>query len=791
MAMGSQQLAEDYRQLQALIALHPSISILKTEGQPPEAYEIEYRLRGYVSDDAQGVTIGQVHRIGISLPFGYPHFAPIAKPLTPIFHPDFDPAAIRIANRWQQLPSLAELVLHIGEMICGCAYTLEEPFNLEAAVWYQAHHDQLPLDSLSIAEAEQSSDELDFRADDDFVALGLENEIIKEPTQSTGGAESALVRSLVAENKFFTANKLLTDMAEEINFPDRDEMQQNIGKVLRKTDQLFKLAEQLEEAGKLEEALEVTDTLLAIAADAPGIEALRERIQHSFLITQQLNAATKHKEDRGGKKPEETARKQPPSVPKGLTRPVFLQRFPYKSLLTIALLFFAAISALSLYFKDQNVLSHSQASVLKGQLLLEKKEFESALTSLETAKSLLADLTVLRYRKDSLTAEIDKLMTSPDLREGLQGRVRYQNQFIPAQTATALNELTILTDQAQALVRQNKVDEALVLYRQALKYAISHNLDPQQGGINDAIQTLELQRTLVLAEKAEQGKNWEEAAEAYRKALTHSGKLKTLGTANDITQRLTTATFRHEMDQSKRAFTQSQWQETIKYLEHAQQAMDANPSIATGKDRQDLHKLLVNSKLYLMLSTAREAYQQKNWLVAIDQYQQALDLLAGTSDNLEGSVGESIEKIEKTLMMVKIAQLQEKVLEAEGKDDTAAVIAHCKEILHLIRSSNHGNDPAIKTVVQKITEKIEKQQEATALNEKIAWLEGHFEEIFRAHYPTFHNSKLSQPKAVFLKKMDNKSYFTLTCLERSQGSSSKLELNYLFDPGTGKWSVSP
>jgi len=791
MAMGSQQLAEDYRQLQALIALHPSISILKTEGQPPEAYEIEYRLRGYVSDDAQGVTIGQVHRIGISLPFGYPHFAPIAKPLTPIFHPDFDPAAIRIANRWQQLPSLAELVLHIGEMICGCAYTLEEPFNLEAAVWYQAHHDQLPLDSLSIAEAEQSSDELDFRADDDFVALGLENEIIKEPTQSTGGAESALVRSLVAENKFFTANKLLTDMAEEINFPDRDEMQQNIGKVLRKTDQLFKLAEQLEEAGKLEEALEVTDTLLAIAADAPGIEALRERIQHSFLITQQLNAATKHKEDRGGKKPEETARKQPPSVPKGLTRPVFLQRFPYKSLLTIALLFFAAISALSLYFKDQNVLSHSQASVLKGQLLLEKKEFESALTSLETAKSLLADLTVLRYRKDSLTAEIDKLMTSPDLREGLQGRVRYQNQFIPAQTATALNELTILTDQAQALVRQNKVDEALVLYRQAVKCPISHNLDPQQGGINDAIQTLELQRTLVLAEKAEQGKNWEEAAEAYRKALTHSGKLKTLGTANDITQRLTTATFRHEMDQSKRAFTQSQWQETIKYLEHAQQAMDANPSIATGKDRQDLHKLLVNSKLYLMLSTAREAYQQKNWLVAIDQYQQALDLLAGTSDNLEGSVGESIEKIEKTLMMVKIAQLQEKVLEAEGKDDTAAVIAHCKEILHLIRSSNHGNDPAIKTVVQKITEKIEKQQEATALNEKIAWLEGHFEEIFRAHYPTFHNSKLSQPKAVFLKKMDNKSYFTLTCLERSQGSSSKLELNYLFDPGTGKWSVSP
>jgi len=788
MAMGSQQLADDYRHIQALLALYPPISILKTEGQPPEAYEIEYRLRGYVKEDGQEVAIGQVHRVGISLPFGYPHFAPIAKPLTPIFHPDFDPAAIRIASHWQQHPSLAELVLHIGQMICGCTYALEEPFNQEAAAWYQAHLDQLPLDALSIIDNGHPSTTPDLVDEDGFAALGLEDQVVEQPGQRSDDAEIALVRSLVAEKKFFTANKLLTNMADEANFPDREEMQQTIGKVLRKTDQLFTLSEQLEEAGKLEEALEVTDSLLALAADAPGIETLRDRIQQSFFISQQL--ASKHKEDRGEKKGAQPGPKQPPALASTLSRPTVLQRLPIKAILTVALLLFSATSVLSLYFKDQNSLSHSQASVLKGQLLLEKKEFENALASLETAKSLLNELTVLRYRKERLAEEIDKLLTSPDLREGLQGRVRYHDQFIPAQTAVALDELTILTDQAQILVGQNKVDEALVLYRQALKYADSHDLGPQQGAITDAIHTLELQRTLVLAEKAELGKNWEEAAEAYRKALTHSGKLKTLGTANDITQRLTAATFRHEMDQSKKAFTQSQWQDTIKYLENAQQAMDANPSIATGKERQDLHKLLVNSRLYLMLSTAREAYQQKNWQVAIEQYQQALVLLAGAADSLEGSLGESIEKIEKTLIMVKIAQLQEKVLEAEGRTDTTAVIAHCKEILHLIRSSSHGTDPAIKTVAQKITEKIEKQQEATALNEKIAWLESHFEEIFRAHYPTFHNSKLSQPKAVFRKKVDNKSYFTLTCLERSQGSSTKLELNYLFDSGTGKWSVS-
>jgi ubiquitin-protein ligase len=789
MAMGSQQLAEDYEQLKELLELYPNIAILKTEGQPPDNYEIEYKLRGFVKDAAQSIGISDIHKIRISLPFGYPHFAPIAKPLTAIFHPDFDPAAIRIAERWQQNPSLSELVLHIGEMISGTVYNVEDPFNQEAADWYKTHKNQLPLDSLSIADIEESIDELDSLVDDTFASLGLENDDFLKPEKTVDASEIEYIRQLITQNKFFTANKLLTDIPVKVEIPDRDELQQTIGKVLRKTDQLFKLAEQLEEAGKNEEALEVTDNLLAIASDTPGIDALRGRIQQSFFIDKPASSPPKKKEELVEKKPEDTTKKTAPALPKSLAKPAFWEAIPYKPFLAIALILLVCIGTLSLYFKDQNVLSQSQANILKGQLLIEKKQFEPALETLEGAKSILGNLTVLRFRKNALEQEINKLIGSPDLREGLKGRVRYQSEYIPVQRATALNELAVLTDQAQALVSQNKGAEALVIYRQAFKYAADHDLAQQQAVINETIQTLELRLTLISAEKAEQGKNWEEAADAYRKALNLSGKLKTLGTTDDITQRLTAAAFRHEMDQSKKAFTQSQWQETIKFLEQAQKAMTDNPNIATNKERQELHKLLVNAQLYLMLSTAREAYQQKNWGLAITEYQNALTLLAGESETLENSMGESIAKIEKTLLLVNIAQLQEKVLLAEGKSDGASVIAACKEIIQLIRSSNHGNDPAVKAVTQKINEKIVKQQDVTALNEKIAWLEEHYEEIFRANYPTFQGSKLLQPKAVFLKKIDNKSIFTITCLERGQGSSSKLELNYMIDPATGKWSV--
>lgn len=110
MAMTSQRLAEDFEQLRDLLELYPHISIVKTTGQPPDSYEIAYNIRGYVRDAANTIVVGDSHRIRFSLPFGYPHFAPTVKPLTTIFHPDFDPAAIRIADRWQQNPDRKSVV---------------------------------------------------------------------------------------------------------------------------------------------------------------------------------------------------------------------------------------------------------------------------------------------------------------------------------------------------------------------------------------------------------------------------------------------------------------------------------------------------------------------------------------------------------------------------------------------------------------------------------------------------------------------------------------------------------
>lgn len=789
MAMGSQQLAEDFTQLKEFLELYPNIILLKADGQPPDNYEIEYTLRGFIRDAENAVAIGSRHRVRVSLPFGYPHFAPIAKPLTPVFHPDFDPAAIRIADQWQKNPSLPELILHIGEMISGNVFQVEDPFNQEAADWYTSHADQLPLDSLSLADIQETDVQLDSLVDDTFASLGLETDDFLAPEKAVDPADIDYIRQLVSQNKIFTANKLLADLPESAPFPDREEIQQNIGKVLRKTDQLFKLAEQLEDMAKYDEALEVTDNLLAIAVDAPGALGLRSRIQQSYQLAQSLPKVPKSERSDPQTLPGSSTETASTATKFKLPSLSFSLNIPFKPILIGGLVLGLGGGSISLYFNDQNTLSQSQANLLKGQLLLEKKQFDAALDALESAKRSLGGLTLLRFRASSYERPIVALIDSREMQEGLKGRILYEGEYISSDAAAALQEFNVLTEQGQTLAGQNKITESLTLYRQALLLAEKNKLVKQQEPIKEIIQSLELQQTLSMAERAESGKNWDQAAEAYRKALSLSANIKTLGTASEITHRFTAASFRRDLDQSKKAFTQSQWQETIRFLEQAQQTITNNPSVVTEKERIDLHKLLVNARLYLMLSTAREAYEAKQWDQAIQQYQGALDLLNNDPESAKELVGDSVDKIERTLLLVNIAQLQEKVLIADSNNDSAGVIRHGTAIQRLIQGSKFTNDAAIKAIAQKVGSNIGSHQEALSQAEKIRWLEEHYEDIFRNNYPTFRGSKLTQPKAVFDKKVGNKSYFNLTCVERSQGSASKLELNYAFDHDTGKWSV--
>ena len=46
-----------------------------------------------------------------------------------------------------------------------------------------------------------------------------------------------------------------------------------------------------------------------------------------------------------------------------------------------------------------------------------------------------------------------------------------------------------------------------------------------------------------------------------------------------------------------------------------------------------------------------------------------------------------------------------------------------------------------------------------------------------------------KPQAKFIKKEEDKLIFTMSCVEKKQGRTFRLELNYQYDQSADKWSI--
>lgn len=76
--------------------------------------------------------------------------------LTPIFHPNIEPAVICVADHRTASERLADLVVRIGEMLAFQAYNLKSPLDGEAAMWTDLNQNRLPIDARDLRPPELS-----------------------------------------------------------------------------------------------------------------------------------------------------------------------------------------------------------------------------------------------------------------------------------------------------------------------------------------------------------------------------------------------------------------------------------------------------------------------------------------------------------------------------------------------------------------------------------------------------------------------------------------------------------
>ena len=144
------RLAADAAQMRSVFSNAGLIRIRAMRGEPAELYQVEYSVRGLVRGQHGAPVLRDNHLVEIQLTLDYPRQSPKCKMLTPIFHPNIEPAAICVGDHWTAGERLIDLVIRIGEMIAYQAYNIKSPLDGEAAMWADFNRANLPIDTRSL-----------------------------------------------------------------------------------------------------------------------------------------------------------------------------------------------------------------------------------------------------------------------------------------------------------------------------------------------------------------------------------------------------------------------------------------------------------------------------------------------------------------------------------------------------------------------------------------------------------------------------------------------------------------
>ena len=143
----TRRLVADANMLAAAFKNFPYIKVRKREGNPPDLYQIAYKVRGLTRGPDGNPVYRETHVAEIQLTSDYPRQSPKCRMLTPVFHPNIEPTTICVGDHWTAGERLVDLVIRIGEMIAYQAYNIKSPLDGDAAMWADKNPQHLPVDN--------------------------------------------------------------------------------------------------------------------------------------------------------------------------------------------------------------------------------------------------------------------------------------------------------------------------------------------------------------------------------------------------------------------------------------------------------------------------------------------------------------------------------------------------------------------------------------------------------------------------------------------------------------------
>jgi ubiquitin-protein ligase len=144
------RLAADFDELQRRFNWQAALRIEPIGTMPPERYRVLYNVPTLRVDAENRPTIVHQTIVDLILPATYPREKPFAVSLDPVFHPNFAPDHICLADFWSPAQSLADIVVQIADMLQWRRYNIHSPLNAVAAEWAVSHRHELPIGQVEL-----------------------------------------------------------------------------------------------------------------------------------------------------------------------------------------------------------------------------------------------------------------------------------------------------------------------------------------------------------------------------------------------------------------------------------------------------------------------------------------------------------------------------------------------------------------------------------------------------------------------------------------------------------------
>jgi ubiquitin-protein ligase len=827
MVISPDLLREIYAQLQNSFAGHPFINIHPSKGDPPEQYDIVYRLNAYHKDKQNNIYKGAEQRILVTIPIGFPHFPPSCKPKSPIFHPDFDPAAICIGDFWHPQRSLAELIIYLGRLLNGESYSKENTFNEEAALWYLAHANNFPLQDIkwqsndlpaspsppsdtSVAvdtlEDADLQDGFDFTAfpdnldelngSDDDTALAHENKI-----------DLSHLYLLERQHNFFQLKKSIELLERQDE--DTAELLQTATDNIRQAKKLHKEAKKLEQDGDATGALRSYTDIEFQVADFPGISNDTRRVRQTLEklsgeVVAEVEISTE---------PEAARRDVPPArsqdtvnSSKRKSKGIHFFKNPKaglsrgkpigKNLIGLFIFGFLLFGAIGYYkwhasralqlIKDS--LYNCEAAIAQGSFA-EADQLCREVTKISQPSFLL--------NSNNLAALQDKanaILQSESMRQGLQGKTLYQGRYLASSDVKLLQQFDEHATTAAKMFAAEQWRQAIDAYGRLQEMAKTSRLfsEQQQKEIAQKLSAAQFRMYVQEGQTALGKRQYHEAQQAFEHAQQMLPALA--GDDRDkfgvaIAQGLMAVQFETHKTDAEKFFSQADWHNAIDSYKQALTTARQSSTESAALAEIELKKN--RALLYTTIEHGNNAFSNGNWNEAAASFRQAMKILQKNSDILTPTdLQNSINKLAKLTLQTLILQFREQARVHIENSNLSAAKKTYEQAIDAINKSNFTDKQEFIADKEEFAGNIRELERDIYRRDKQDYLMHNYQKIFLTNYPTAEKENLSNPVVTLHKDTPDHLIYRMQCTEHNTGSRpSALVMFYSLNKKNGQWQL--